>query len=102
MKFVFSTLLIILGLSSTVLTAGMLTNSAEEIPIAEDNPKQEAEDITHCNNELLINYGLGGQHEPVITNHMFCPAISQNCCNNNDEAKSMQIWEADIKPVVER
>lgn len=82
--------------------ASMLTNSATEIPITNEIPKQEAEEIPHCNQELLINYGLKGVGEPVITNHEFCPSIVQNCCTNDDEARSMEIWNADIKPIVER
>lgn len=82
--------------------ASMLTNSATEIPITNEVPKQEAEEIPHCNTELLINYGLKGYGEPVITNHEFCPSIVQNCCTNDDEARSMEIWNADIKPIVER
>jgi len=83
-------------------STGMLDNSADEIPITNTEQKQEAEEIPHCNQELLINYGLKGVGQPVITNHEFCPAIVQNCCTNDDEARSMEIWNADIKPIVER
>jgi len=95
-------LLSLIALPNVIWTASMLTNSSEEIPITDDVPKQEAEEITHCNQELLINYGLKGVGSPVITNHEFCPSIVQNCCTNDDEARSMEIWNADIKPIVER
>lgn len=89
-------------LFSTPATCGMLTNTPDEIPIANPDPKQEAEEILHCNTELLINYGLKGYGEPTITNHRYCPAIVQNCCTDHDEEVSNAIWTADIQPVVER
>jgi hypothetical protein len=82
--------------------AGMLTNTPEEIPITDQVQKQEAEEILHCNQELLINYGLKGYGEPTITNHKYCPSIVQNCCTDDDEERSNAIWTADIQPVVER
>lgn len=82
--------------------SGMLTNSPDEIPISNESPKQQAEDIPRCNRELLINYGLKGVAEPVITNHQFCPAITQNCCTNADEVRSMEMWSSELKPIVER
>lgn len=83
-------------------SASMLTNSPEEIPITSQVPKQEAEEILHCNQELLIYYGLKGFGEPTVTNHMYCPSIVQNCCTDDDEERSKAIWMADIQPVVER
>ena len=82
--------------------ASILNSTPDEIPIESSQVKQEAEEILHCNTELLINYGLKGTSEPTITNHQFCPAIAQNCCTNEDEVRSMEIWNAEIKPVVER
>jgi len=64
--------------------------------------KQEAEDITECNRELLINYGMNGLGSPVITNHESCPAIVQNCCTADDEARSMEMWVEEGKPMMER
>lgn len=86
----------------TIHSASILTNTPDEIPIDSVQVKQDAEEILHCNRELLINYGLKGYGEPTITNHPFCPAISQNCCNNEDEGRTMEVWNAEIKPIVER
>jgi len=85
-----------------IQSASMLTNNKDEIPIEENQNKQQAEEIPHCNQELLINYGLKGVGQPVITNHEFCPSIVQNCCTNDDEARSMENWNAEIKPIVQR
>ena len=72
------------------------------IPITPQVVKQEAEDIAECNRELLINYGMNGLGSPIITNHDSCPAVVQNCCTVDDEARSMEMWIEEGKPMMER
>ncbi len=49
-----------------------------------------------------MSYGLKGNKFATISSHKYCPMITENCCLPEDETISMQIWEADYGPKIER
>lgn len=116
MKFLFnrkvSLILICIVLIESYNSASMITNTSEEIPINDENIEQENEDVTKCNEEILIQYSLfgsqneiggqGGEGKPTNIKHDYCPNISQNCCSQADQDRSYENWTDEIKPVVER
>jgi len=55
-----------------------------------------------CNQELMLSYGLEGHTTAQVSTHKYCPMITQNCCTASDETTSMQLWNNQVKFVVER
>lgn len=55
-----------------------------------------------CHKEMMVSYGLEGEITPKISNHKYCPMVTQNCCTPEDEETSMHIWNNQVKFVVER
>lgn len=106
MKFIlnnlFNYILVSVVLINWLNGTSMITNTATEIPVTDDTPHQEEEDILQCNEEILRNYGMLGNPEPTNANHKFCPTINQNCCSQADQDRSMEMWNDEIKPVIER
>lgn len=100
---IFLCTLVSIYLHKQILAINMVTNTPDEIPIKSEDPPQNEEEIIKCNEEILIQYGLmGGQGVPTNKNQKYCPTINQNCCTNGDAERSMEVWENEIKPIVER
>ena len=64
-----------------------------------DIPK--ATDIT-CNKLMMLSYGLDGYNHAHTATHQYCPMITKNCCKPEDERTSMQLWNNQVKFIVER
>lgn len=58
--------------------------------------------VIPCKQDMMLSYGLVGYNTAQTSTHKFCPMITQNCCTPEDEVTSMQLWNNQIKFVVER
>lgn len=65
------------------------------------NAKTSIDPNFHCNQEMMLSYGLSGQSSPSPDPHQYCPSITSNCCTNQDEISSMYMWTTDSRPRVE-
>lgn len=58
--------------------------------------------VISCNQEMMLSYGLTGYNTAQVSTHKYCPMITQNCCTPEDETKSLQLWNNQLKYVIER
>ena len=55
-----------------------------------------------CNQEMMMSYGLDGYSTAKMETHQHCPMITQNCCTPQDATTSMQLWNNQVKFVLEK
>lgn len=59
------------------------------------------EDQLKCNSEILITYGLKGMEKAKVAPHSLCPKITHNCCSEEDQLTSLNLWKNDFQFRVE-
>lgn len=72
----------------------LVDNLEKQSPLLKKDP--------FCKKELLMSYGLEGNSEPVPLGFNNCPAISMNCCTQEDQEKANFLFENQFKYYLER
>lgn len=83
--------------SLSIRTDSQIAESSSYMAIRSSTPQNII-----CNRDLMFSYGMEGYKNPTIDPHAYCPMITQNCCTPTDATNSIQIWNTQLKPNIER